>query len=475
MRKPIGEQISEALAKRENLLKLHEAIDLQASAAGKPLTDEDIANKAKLEELVAACNSELKALRKRELLFASCTESDVEAGLSQTPRQPAKPDDGSATITGRPRNVETPKWGGHGLALFAHCLHKAGGNAQQAAIYAANRLNNPAMGKVLEFFAMHGDQMHNEMLKAADPGTGTTTGATFVEPLIEWRRAGQMFIEMWRAKTILGRLQTMRLSFGVDGSVTIPRQTAGSVGAWVAEGAAIPVDNIALDSIQLIPRELGTIIILTKKAIEHSNPSALAVVQNDLMEASARTVDVTFLDAAAATTARPRGAFASAGSVTASAAVGALVQMDADAKGLLNHFSSNNIPQTGMAWLMHPAAQREIQFIRDTNGNRVYPEAGQGMWHGIPIIDSTQCDADTIDLVAAGHIIVADDFGPMIDLSTDATLHRDDAPNADIAVPATGVVSMYQTASVAIRLTQGLSWERRRDTVTARCANVNWA
>ena len=62
---------------------------------------------------------------------------------------------------------------------------------------------------------------------------------------------------------------------------------------------------------------------------------------------------------------------------------------------------------------MHPAAMREIQFIRDLNGNRVYPEAGQGMWHGIPIVDSTQCDADTIDLVGAENsaLIETENFG----------------------------------------------------------------
>jgi hypothetical protein len=75
-------------------------------------------------------------------------------------------------------------------------------------------------------------------------------------------------------------------------------------------------------------------------------------------------------------------------------------------------------------------------------------------------------DADA--LLAAG----GDDFE--IAVSTDAVLHMDDAPNADILVPNSGGRSMFQTDAVAVRVVLPITWRSKRVSAVQHVANVTW-
>ena len=471
MEPTVGQRIEAAQTKRANLVKLYEHAFLSKLEAGHALSEQDVADKVRLKELIEAAEQSLDELREYEGILASQAEADRDRTLA-TPSRPAPI---TEPREDRVKVKASQEWEKYGVALMAHALYKTSGSHIAAAAYADKQLNIPALSKIFATMAEHGGRMPNQ-LRAADPGTATSSGSTYVEPILEWPRVASMFIELFRSQTIYGRLPTMGMSFGTNGKVSIPRQTAGSTGAWVAEANAIPVKNLALDEIDLEPREQGTIMVITKRAMDHTNPSALAVMQQDMVEAAARNVDATFLDANAKTSARPAGILNGATSISpANAPDAALANIDADTKNLLAHFASNDIPMTGMRWLMDPVMALEIQFIRDGNGNRVYPSVENGTLHGIPIVTSTQCVDDQLILGAFGHVISADDYGPEVALSTEASIHREDtSPNKDIGGATSPVASMYQTNSTAIRLTQGLDWAKRRDNVVAHIDGIDW-
>ena len=79
-----------------------------------------------------------------------------------------------------------------------------------------------------------------------------------------------------------------------------------------------------------------------------------------------------------------------------------------------------------------------------------------------------------VALVDASLLVKGEGLSPTIMLSTEATLHMDDAPNADILVPASGGRSLFQTDSVALRLTWETTWRMRHTVGVQYISSVNW-
>ena len=104
---------------------------------------------------------------------------------------------------------------------------------------------------------------------------------------------------------------------------------------------------------------------------------------------------------------------------------------------------------------------------------------------GIPIIVSDSVthstSGGTAILVNAPEILVADEGGFDIALSRDASLQMTDVdPNTDMdsitpnPASVTGLVSMFQTNSVAFRAERAIGWLRARSTAVAYVTAVNW-
>jgi HK97 family phage major capsid protein len=470
-RKPIGVAIDERIDARAALLEEYETLQAKAHDEDRVFDEDERKRADEIKASVEKINTQLEELGERERLLASSTET------TPLPKRGSDSDERyveAKSARTRERDA-SDRWKGVGLALQAHCLHAVGGNNHAAAAdYARKTLDDHALSKIFEFRAGHTPEEFNRaVFQAAAVDQGTSTDADYLAPLQEYRRAADQFIGLWRSKTILGRLMTTSLSFGVDRDVEIPRMTTGTSTAWVGEGSPIPVSAMAFDSIALEPREMGTIVVMTEKSIRHANPSALMIAQNDMVESAARHADVTALDANTSNPARPRGLFNGVTPITATSG-GGYAAADGDAKALIGAMTGNDIPIVGGGWVMSPEALLELQFMRDGNGNLIYPETLNGSWRGYPVIDSSQQTTDTIDFICAGHVIMADDFGPEISLSNEATIHRDDAPEADLNAAATPVQSLWQTAAVGIRVMQGLDWERRRDNVVARITGATW-
>ena len=100
------------------------------------------------------------------------------------------------------------------------------------------------------------------------------------------------FIEMLRARARLMALGATTLS-GLVGNVTVPKQTAGATGYWLAnEATAITESQQTLGQLALTPKTVGAYTEMSRLLIMQSSPSVENMVLNDLARVIALAVDL---------------------------------------------------------------------------------------------------------------------------------------------------------------------------------------
>src|SRR5690606_32806275 len=134
------------------------------------------------------------------------------------------------------------------------------------------------------------------VLKAA-VAAGTTTDPTWAAPLVDYQNMSGEFIELLRPETIIGKIQGLRR---VPFNIKMPAQTSGSTVGWVGEGRPKPVSSLAFDTVTLGFAKAAGIVVLTDELVRFSNPSAEAIVRQDLIESMAQFLDKDFVDPAKA-------------------------------------------------------------------------------------------------------------------------------------------------------------------------------
>ena len=132
----------------------------------------------------------------------------------------------------------------------------------------------------------------------------------------------------------------------------------------------------------------------------------------------------------------------------------------ADILGLINHFSTNNIPVNGLTFILSPANALALSFKTYSDGTPQFPGIGidGGTWKGLKFIVSNTVTTNVIALQPQ-YILLADDGGVTIDASTEATLQMDGAPDSPV-LATTILASMFQMNAVALRAEQYINWIR---------------
>ena len=127
-----------------------------------------------------------------------------------------------------------------------------------------------------------------------------------------------------------------------------------------------------------------------------------------------------------------------------------------------------------------------LSMMINTFGQKIFPDmtmTGGTFLGGVPVVVSDSVPHNTAGgtaiLVNAPEILVADEGGFDIAMSRDASLlMTDTSPQTDqdsvTPNPATAMVSMFQTNSVAFRAERAIGWLRARTTAVAYVTAVNW-
>lgn len=302
-----------------------------------------------------------------------------------------------------------------------------------------------------------------ELFLKAAVAAGTTTDANWAGPLVYATNMATEFIEFLRPMTIIGRIQGLRR---VPFNIRMPSQTAGASAGWVGQGAPKPVSKLDFGTVTLGFTKTAVIIALTEELVRFSNPSAEAIVRQDLAEAIAQFSDQQFIDpdVSASGTTSPASITNGLTPVTMSGTT--IAAVDTDVRALLNKFITGNIPMRAPVWIMHPRTALYLSMLRTANDVYVFPQINMngGTFYGFPVITSANVPVDTgndtwITLMDAAEVFLADDGGITLDTSTEASIQMNDAPDAG----AQSLVSLWQNNMVGLRAERYINYKRRRD------------
>lgn len=313
--------------------------------------------------------------------------------------------------------------------------------------------------------------------KAAVPAA-TSTQTVWAGPLVYADNLASEFIEFLRPMTIIGRIPNLtRVPF----NVRVPSQTSGGNAYWVAEGAGKPLTSVAFSSVLLNHDKVATIAVLTKEVVRLSTPSAEMMVRNALSAAVTERIDRDFIDPAhAAGTGTP--ASITNGLTALSSAGTSSDNVITDVSKILKAYIENNMTVSGLVLIMPAALAMVVGLLRNSLGQRVFPniDMNGGTLEGIPVITSQYAanssgGGNLVIAVHAPSILLADDGNVTVDASDQVSLQMSDAPTIN-SVTATGasLVSMWQTNSLAVRAEREITWKKGRSEAVVYMDDVNW-
>jgi len=277
-----------------------------------------------------------------------------------------------------------------------------------------------------------------------------------------------------------------RFTFGQNGILSMPtRQSTPTIGgAFVGQGAPIPVKQGAFTAVTMVPKKVGVISTFTREIAEHSTPSIEQLVRDAILEDTSIAIDAVLMDNNAATAIRPAGL--GNGLSTQSPATGGasalLADLIADIKTMTNAlFTGTNGNVRQPVWIMNPqtANAASLTTVSTTGVLPFRDEISRGLLAGYPIIKSTNAaPADTWWLLDAADFVTATGDAPRFDVSDQAVLHMEDTSPADIITGGSAAggstKSLWQTDSIGVRMIMDMNWIMRRAGMVYFMTGMDW-
>lgn len=458
----VAEQVSAFEAKRAASAGKMAEIMQKAAGEGRSLDDAEAQEYDGLKAEVKACDEHISRLKELEAL-------QVKGATPVTTKAVASPEGGAASrggaqapngfITVTP-NVEK----GIPFVRYTKAMIHGMFNPQLALMYAQSQKS----------YMDQTPQVIEALRQKANVVAGSTTNSGWASQLVYNQNLQGEFVDMVRPLTIIGRLPGLRR---VPFNVRMGSQTSGSTGYWVGQGKPIPASALGVGEVTLGIAKAAGLVIITDELLKSSDPNAEVLVRDDLVKTNVDFLDEQFIAPDYAASANVSPASITNG-VTPTAASGtALANLRTDVQTLLAAFITNGVPLTGLAWVMHPVVALAIANMQNALGQNEFPTMGitGGVFFGLPAVASENCikvgspvtgEGRMLVLVNANEILLADDGMADVEASREASIQMLDNPTNDTVTPtATTMVSMWQTASVAIRAVRYINWAKRRSNV----------
>lgn len=204
-------------------------------------------------------------------------------------------------------------------------------------------------------------------------------------------------IPLFRANLVTGQLGVTRMDGLTGGAFMIPKQTGTSTAYDVAEAAAITKSQQAIGQVEMRPRELAALTVLSNRLLRLSNPAAEGMIREDLVKVIDLAQDLRILRGQG--NFQPVGITYTPGITTRS--VAAALSVD-NLYNMIYDVEKNNAMGGRMGWAMHPRTWNGLRQLKDaegryiltTNGTSSGPDqnsgAKGGMLLGYPFVTTTQ-------------------------------------------------------------------------------------
>ncbi len=420
-------------------------------------------------------DKDLVRLRKLETLnVAKATRVTPEAGESTegATRQRAQ-GSGNAHII----QLDQKRAAGVNFARYVGCLANAKGSPTEALAFAKRRFANDVMlHKTLE---LRQSMSPSEIVMRAAVDIGTTTDADFASPLVYYTNMANEFIEFLRPLTILGRIQGLRR---VPFDIRMGRQTGGASAGWVGEGKPKPLSRQAFDAVTLGHTKLAVITVITEELARFSSPSAETIIRDDLAKAVVQQMDSDFVDPDNAGISNVKPASITYGVTPLASAGNSEANIRTDVGALFGQWIASNLNPASAVWIMPSSTAMRLGLVTNALGQFVYPNIGPngGTFQNLPVITSENAgltdgsaNGKIVMLVNASDILLADDGEVAIDISREASVQMDDAPD-DPTSASTVMVSLWQQNLLGIKAERFVNWAKARATAVSFIGSVNW-
>jgi hypothetical protein len=267
---------------------------------------------------------------------------------------------------------------------------------------------------------------------------GTSGDPTWAAPLVAIKPLQDAFFKIARNRSLLGRIPGLRT---VPFATKIPIETTGANYVWVTENAPKPVSAMAFsNSLQLAALKAQAIVVVSQELVKLAVDGFQAALADTLTDGLTAFTDKSFLDPASTAVANTRPA-----SVTSTTTpITATASYATDVQTLLTAF-----------FTARPNAQDAV-LIANAGHAAQLRTLNAGAGPGLPVVVSEAALGNTIAIDGAGVYVA--DSGIEIDISSEASLQMDSAPDAP-PTASTTLVSLFQLNLRGFRIERFVNWQ----------------
>ena len=436
----IAEQITQWNNSRAPKKERMDALMSEAATKGVTLDQAQAEEYDTLRDEIKAIDAHVERLKSAESLNVSTATPITQTTTAPNPQTKASELRGGQVSVSVKSNL--PK--GTAFVRYACALAVCRGNRFEAAEY-AKRWDDSTPEVSLAIKA------------AVNPGT--TVEPAWAAPLVAVTPLANEFMELLRPKTLIGRIENLRrVPFNSSAGIQIGGGTYGFVG----EGAPKPVGNLQMTSATLPIAKAAGIIVISQELARLSSPSAEMVVRNDMVKGMAELIDGKFIDPTNAGTSGVEPASITNAAVSIGSAGTSGANAETDFKNLVGSMVSANQNINGLVLIMSETNALNLSLARTTNGEFMFPNLSinGGSIGGVPVITSQKAGT-TVALVSPQDILLADDGGVNIDISTEAAVEMNTTPTSPVTGSVT-LVSLWQNNLIGLRAERFINWKRAR-------------
>jgi ATP-dependent protease ClpP protease subunit len=302
----------------------------------------------------------------------------------------------------------------------------------------------------------------NLIRMAAVPGGGSGSGEWGSELVQADGRYTGDFIEYLHEMTVYDKLPLRE----VPANVTIKGTDGAATGYWVGQSKGIPASSASASAVSLTPLKVAALAVISNELLEDSTPAAEQWVRDLLAKASGQRVDATFLSTAAASAGvSPAGMLNGVSAFTSAGATADNVRTDIEI--LMQPFIQNrNV--SGLYWVTNPGLANALSLMRNALGQVEFPgvTVEGGTFENRPLLVGDNVGSGDVILLKPSDIWKIGDSGLRVEVSRDAAIEQDTAPQGATDTPvaaSANMTSMFQEESTAIKIVRRINFQKRRD------------
>jgi HK97 family phage major capsid protein len=230
----------------------------------------------------------------------------------------------------------------------------------------------------------------------------TTTGAAILSP----EQVSELIVRPFTQQSVAMRVGTV-VPINA-GSLRVPVVSADPSAAWTAEGAEIAVSDPTLGEVDIVPKKLAGLTVITNELAADTSPAALQVVGDGIVRDLSRKADQAFF--ASTTTNGPAGLLSIAATAVDAGDTWANFDFVETAKS--NAEQANTVVD---AFVCSPATAVKLATLKEygtAGSNKALLQSdptapSSRVLGGVPLLTSPSIAADIVWAIPRNRVIVA--------------------------------------------------------------------